>query len=74
MKANKNLTSLSKFVDHEFGVKGNEKRDKLEAEYEVFKLEVLIQKARQGKEKVTGEIDEFNSCNCLIIFGQKGVK
>lgn len=34
MKASKNLTSLSQFVDKEYGVQGTEKRDKLEAEYE----------------------------------------
>ena len=56
MKANKNLTSLSHFVDKEYGVKGTEKRDKLEAEYEAFKLGVLIQQARQEKGMTQEEV------------------
>jgi len=56
MKANKNLTSLSQFVDKEYGVKGTEKRDKLEAEYEAFKLGVLIQQARQEKGMTQEEV------------------
>lgn len=39
MKRKKNLTSLSDFVDKEYGVKGTKKRDKFESEYEAFKLE-----------------------------------
>jgi HTH-type transcriptional regulator/antitoxin HipB len=50
MKANRNLTSLGQFIDKEYGMKGTAKRDKLEAEYESFKLEVLIQQATQEKE------------------------
>ena len=46
MKKSKNLTSLSDFVDNEYGVKGTKKREKFETEYEAFKLGVLIQQAR----------------------------
>ena len=49
MKANRNLTSLGQFIDKEYGVKGTTKRDKLETEYEAFKLYVLIQQARMEK-------------------------
>ena len=56
MKANKNLTSLSQFVDKEYGVKGTENRDKLESEYEAFKLGVLIQQARQEKGMTQEEV------------------
>jgi len=49
IKTNKNLTSLSQFVDKEYGVKGTKKRDKFETEYESFKLGVLIQQARHEK-------------------------
>ncbi len=56
MKANKNLTSLSQFVDKEYGVKGTEKRDELEAGYEAFKLGVLIQQARQEKGMTQEEV------------------
>ena len=49
MKKSKNLTSLSDFVDSEYGDKGTAKREKFETEYEAFKLGVLIQQARQEK-------------------------
>jgi HTH-type transcriptional regulator / antitoxin HipB len=51
MKANKNLTSLGQFIDKEYGVKGTTKRDKLDAEYEAYKLGVLIQQSRQEKDR-----------------------
>lgn len=50
MKTNKNLTSLSQFVDQEYGMKGTEKRDIFETEYESFKVEILSQQVRQEKE------------------------
>ncbi len=50
MKANKCLTSLSQFVDQDYGVKGTEKRNKFESEYEIFKEKILIQRAVQEKE------------------------
>jgi hypothetical protein len=56
MNANKNLTSLSQFVDKEYGVKGTEKRDKLEAEYEAFKPGVIIQQVRQEKGMTQEEV------------------
>ena len=34
MKANKDLTSLSQFVDKEYGIKGTKKRDEFEAKLE----------------------------------------
>ncbi len=48
MKKN-NLTSLSRFIDKEFGKKGTKKREKFEEGYEVFKLGVLIQQARKER-------------------------
>ncbi len=56
MKTNKNLTSLSQFVDKEYGVKGTKKREKFEAEYEAFKLGVLIQQARQERGMTQEEV------------------
>ena len=50
MKANIKLTSLSQFVDQKYGVKGTEKRDKFETEYEIYKEEFLIHLAIQEKE------------------------
>jgi len=56
MKKRKNLTSLSDFVDKEYGVKRTIKREKFEAEYEAFKLGVLIQQARQEKGMTQEEV------------------
>jgi DNA-binding XRE family transcriptional regulator len=67
MKANKNLTSLSQFVDNEYGVKGTEKRDKLESEYEAFKLGVLIQQARQEKGMTQEEVAVLAGTNKSYI-------
>jgi DNA-binding XRE family transcriptional regulator len=67
MKANKNLTSLSQFVDKEYGVKGTKKRDKLEGEYETFKLGVLIQQARQEKGLTQEEVAVLAGTNKSYI-------
>lgn len=42
----RNVTTLSDFIDKKVGKKGTKKRDKFEADYEAFKLGVLIQHAR----------------------------
>ena len=47
MKKSKNLTSLDHFISKEVGPIGSKKRDKFEAQYEAFKLGVLLQQARQ---------------------------
>lgn len=49
MKASKNLTSLSKFIDQEQGPKGTKQREEFEAGYEVFKLGAMLQQARQAR-------------------------
>lgn len=67
MKANKNLTSLNQFVDKEYGAKGTDKRDKLEAEYEAFKLGVLIQQARQEKGMTQEEVAVLAGTNKSYI-------
>jgi len=46
---NKNLKSLDQFVDEKIGKRGVEKREEFDAEYDVFKLGVLIQQAREDK-------------------------
>lgn len=40
---NKNLTSFSDHLDQQFGVIGTTSRDVYEAEFETFKLGVMIQ-------------------------------
>ena len=59
----KNLTSLSDFVDKEYGVKGTKKREKFESEYEAFKLGVLIQQARQEKGLTQEEVAKLAGTN-----------
>jgi HTH-type transcriptional regulator / antitoxin HipB len=49
MMKKSNIKSLDQFIDDEVGKKGTKKRDKFEAGYEVFKLGVMIQQARQEK-------------------------
>ncbi len=50
MKAgNENLKSLDQFIDEKVGKKGTDKRERFEAEYDAFKLGVLIQQAREEK-------------------------
>lgn len=63
----KNLTSLSKFIDKEVGAKGTKKRDKFDAEYEVFKLGVLIQQARQEKGLTQEQVAELSGTNKSYI-------
>ena len=46
---NKNLTSLSEFIDKEVGLKGTSKREEFDKGYEAFKLGAIIQQARQAK-------------------------
>lgn len=45
-----NLMTLEEFKDHNYGKSGTEKRDKLEAGYETFKIGAMIHDARIGKE------------------------
>jgi len=49
MKANKDIKTLAEFKDEHYGKVGSPKRDKLDKEFEVFKLGVLIQEARLEK-------------------------
>ena len=67
MKKSKNLTSLSDFVDKEYGAKGTKKREKFESEYEAFKLGVLIQQARQEKGLTQEEVAQLAGTNKSYI-------
>jgi len=67
MKKSKNLTSLTDFVDNEYGVKGTKKREKFETEYEAFKLGVLIQQARQEKGMTQEEVAVLAGTNKSYI-------
>jgi DNA-binding XRE family transcriptional regulator len=49
MKNNKDLKSLDRFVEEQYGKRGSIKREKFENGYETFKLGVLLQQARIEK-------------------------
>jgi len=63
----KNLTTLSEFIDNKVGKKGTMKRDKFEAEYEAFRLGVLIQQARQEKGLTQEQVAELSGTNKSYI-------
>lgn len=46
---NENLKSLDQFVEETYGKRGTENRESFEANYDTFKLGVLIQQAREEK-------------------------
>lgn len=49
MKTNNNTMTLEQFKDKNYGARGNEKREALEASYENFKIGTLIHDARIEK-------------------------
>ncbi|MBW0176694.1 MAG: helix-turn-helix domain-containing protein [Sediminibacterium sp.] len=67
MMKKKNLTSLKDFLDKEVGVKGSKKRDKFDADYEAFKLGVLIQQARQERGMTQEQVAELSGTNKSYI-------
>ena len=67
MKAKKDLTSLSEFIDKEQGKRGAKKREKFEADYEKFKLGVLIQQARQEKGLTQEQVAQLAGTNKSYI-------
>lgn len=67
MRKNKNLTSLDEFIDKEIGRKGTKKRAKFDAGYEVFKLGVLLQQARQEKGLTQEQVADLSGTNKSYI-------
>jgi DNA-binding XRE family transcriptional regulator len=63
----KSLTSLSEFIDNKVGKRGTKKRDKFEAEYDAFKLGVLIQQARQEKGLTQEQVADLSGTNKSYI-------
>jgi HTH-type transcriptional regulator / antitoxin HipB len=61
------LTSLNDFVDRKIGKSGTKKRDKFEADYEAFKLGVLIQQARHEKGLTQEQVAELSGTNKSYI-------
>ena len=58
MRKESELKSLDQFVDEQYGEKGAVKRDKLEKDFETFKLGVLLQQARIEKGLTQEELAE----------------
>ena len=48
-RENKSLKTLDAFVDEQVGKRGTHRRERFEADYQTFKLGVLIQQAREKK-------------------------
>ncbi len=68
MKAkNRNLKSLDQFIDEKIGKKGTDKRERFEAEYDAFKLGVLIQQAREEKGLTQEQLAELAGTNKSYI-------
>jgi len=68
MKAkNKNLKNLDQFIDEKIGKKGTDKRERFEAEYDAFKLGVLIQQAREEKGLTQEQLAELAGTNKSYI-------
>lgn len=67
MKKNKNLTSLNSFIEKEIGSVGSKKRDKFEADYEAFKLGVLLKQARQQRGLTQEQVAELAGTNKSYI-------
>ena len=64
---NKNLKSLDQFIDEKIGKKGRYKREEFEAEYEVFRLGILIQQAREEKGLTQEQLAELAGTNKSYI-------
>ena len=67
MKKNKNLTSLSNFIEKEVGPVGTKKRNKFETEYEAFKLGVMLQQARHERGLTQEQVAELAGTNKSYI-------
>ena len=63
----KSLTSLNDFIDNEIGKRGTKKREKFDADYEAFKLGVLIQQARQKRGLTQEQVAELSGTNKSYI-------
>lgn len=62
----KNLTSLSDFIDQEFGIKGTQKRTKFDRGFDVFKHSVFANqqcKERDIKDGHNVDLSENNNCH-----------
>lgn len=64
---NKNLKSLDQFIDEKIGKRGTTKRELFEAEYDAYKLGVLIQQAREERGLTQEQLAELAGTNKSYI-------
>ncbi|MEQ6122037.1 helix-turn-helix transcriptional regulator [Reichenbachiella sp. MALMAid0571] len=64
---NKDLKSLDQFIDEKIGKVDTEERERFEADYNVFKLGVLIQQARETKGLTQEQLAELAGTNKSYI-------
>ena len=57
-KINENLTSFADHLDEQYGKRGTEEREKFEAEFEAFKLGVMLQELRKEKGLTQAQLAE----------------
>ncbi len=55
---NKNLTSFADHLDKQYGKRGTAKREKYEAEFETFKLGVMLQEMRKEQGLTQAQLAE----------------
>ena len=58
MEKNKNIKSINSKLDENYGKNGTESRQKVEEEFETFKIGVLIQEARKRQQLTQQELAE----------------
>jgi HTH-type transcriptional regulator/antitoxin HipB len=57
-KENKNLTSFKDHLDEQYGKRGTEERERFEAEFEAFRLGVMLQELRKEKGLTQAQLAE----------------
>ncbi len=63
----KNITTLDEILDKKYGTRGEEKREKWEQEFEVFRLGVLLEEARKRLGMTQEELAEKCGTNKSYI-------
>ncbi len=58
MKKNNNLTSLSDYLNEEYGERGTPTREEFEEGFEAFKLGVMLQELRKEKGMTQAQLAE----------------
>lgn len=72
---NKNTTTLEEFKEKNYGARGTEKRDELEAGYENFKIGALLHQARLEKGLTQEELaDKVGTTKSYISKIENNVK